>query len=81
MCPFACSVYTVDLPDSQRTLPAECLAEVVKKYCISVRAEKSVEAAVDAALAKAEEEDVILVFGSLSYLGEVLEIVRKRREK
>ena len=39
------------------------------------------EAAVDAALAKAEEEDVILVFGSLSYLGEVLEIVRKRREK
>lgn len=81
MCPFACSVYTVDLPDTQRTLPAECLAEVVKKYCVSVRAEKSVEAAVDAALAKAEEEDVILVFGSLSYLGEVLEIVRKRREK
>ncbi|MCU6747906.1 bifunctional folylpolyglutamate synthase/dihydrofolate synthase [Faecalicatena acetigenes] len=80
MCPLAASVHTVDLPDKERSLSAEKLAEEAEKYCPAAQAEKSIENAVDKAMAEAGEEDAILVFGSLSYLGEVLEIVKKRRE-
>lgn len=33
MCPLASSVYTVDLPDQKRGLPADALAQAVKPYC------------------------------------------------
>lgn len=80
MCPLASSVYTVSLPDRKRTLPAEELARTVSRYCARVSAEESTEQAVRKALAEAESEDVILAFGSLSYLGQVKEAVDKLDE-
>ena len=80
MCPLASSVYTVSLPDRKRTLPAEELARTVSRYCTRVSAEESTEQAVREALAEAESEDVILAFGSLSYLGQVKEAVDKLNE-
>lgn len=75
MGPLAKSVYTVDLPDTARTFPAAELAEVMRRHCktgIPVQAAGSVRSAVENALAEAHKDDVILSFGSLSYLGQVM---------
>ena len=67
-------VYTVDLPDEKRGLPSEELAEVLGKYCPCVKRpdvsgrQEMVDCAVQAALSEAGKEDVIIAFGSLSYL-------------
>ena len=75
MCPLASSVYTVDLPDQGRGLPAQELARAVRPHCPHVRAYTgsgaSVRRAVTSALQEAGPEDVILAFGSLSYLHQV----------
>ena len=44
MCPLAASVYTVELPDRRRGLPARELAETAGKYCKDVRAFQEEEA-------------------------------------
>ena len=87
LCPLAESVYTIDLPNRDRTLPAGKLAEAVKTHCQKVKAEPSLEAAVKDALEEAvtqegesEEKTVILACGSLSYLGEVQRIVLNNRQ-
>lgn len=77
MGPLASEIYTVDLPDRRRSLPAEKLAEEFRKYCPDVKSSSGgrtgVDNAVRSALLEAEKEDVILAFGSLSYLHEVKE--------
>ena len=80
MGPAADTVFTVDLPDRNRGLPASELAEVYRDYCGDVRAperempgneaSETVERAVRAAIQEAAEEDVVLVFGSLSFLSQ-----------
>ena len=98
---LASVIYTVDLPDRKRGLPAEDLAEILKEYCPCVKCpgrygpgekrgpqkqsaprqesrdsmsqQSSVDCAVQAALLEAERNDVILAFGSLSYLHQVKE--------
>ena len=82
LCPLAESVYTIDLPNRERTLPAERLAEAVKEHCRKVKAEKSMEDAVADAMEEAgnsQEETLILACGSLSYLGEIFQIVKKKQ--
>ena len=72
ICPLASSVYTVELPDKKRGLPPGELAEAVRRYCPDTTAvtagNNSISKAVAMALAEAREDDVILAFGSLSYL-------------
>lgn len=87
LCPLAESIYTVSLPNKERTLPAEKLAEVVKKHCQKVKAEQTIETAVEDASKEAmtqgkniAQKTVILAFGSLSYLGEVQRIVMNNRQ-
>ena len=83
LCPLAECVYTINLPNKERTLPAEKLAEAVKEYCPNVKTEESMEDAVSDAFEKAgnlQEETVILACGSLSYLGAIRQIVKKRLE-
>lgn len=76
MAPLADRLYTVSLPDRNRTLPAKELKTAVEPYCKGkVLAMESIEQAVDEALDEAGKEDVILAFGSLSYLGRVIEKV------
>ena len=75
---FASEIVTVMTPDNERALPAEILAEAVAKYDVPVQAAESIADAVERAYALARKEDVILAFGSLSYLGELIRQVERR---
>lgn len=77
MAPVFDKFFTITPPDNPRALEAEKLAAVLKEYHNDVTACESVEAAVDTALKEAKEEDVIVIFGSLSYIGEACKIVKK----
>ncbi len=82
--PLADSVHTIDLPDINRTLPAGRLAEVMTDYCMPdtvIQPEPDIGTAVKNSLAEAGEDDVILAFGSLSYLGKVMDILKTDSEK
>lgn len=76
MAPMAERIYTVSLPDKERTLQAEELKKTAERYCRQVKALPGIEQAVDTALADAEKEDVIIAFGSLSYLGQIIDYVK-----
>lgn len=86
--PLAQRIYAVNLPDAGRTLDAAALKKVFDEYRISqqesverkdtVFAVGEVGAAVDAALRDASPEDVILVFGSLSYLAEAVRCIQEK---
>lgn len=77
MAPLAKRIYTVDLPDKNRTLPAGELKHAVEPYCTgTVYTVGDVNQAVEKALQDAQEEEVILAFGSLSYLGQVIKRVK-----
>ena len=90
MLPYAKRIYTVNLPDENRTLDAKSLEKAIlecaearqnavgkeREQCVDVLAVGDIESAVRLAFSNAEEGDVILAFGSLSYLGKVIEIVK-----
>lgn len=69
-------IYTVT-PNNPRALDAKELASAVCEFHDpgKVKACQSVEEALSLALSQAGKEDVILAFGSLSYLGELRELV------
>lgn len=69
--PLAKHIITVETPDNPRALPAAELAEAVRKVNPSVEAADSIEEAVGKSFALAKENDVIIAFGSLSFLGRV----------
>lgn len=77
---YASEIITVMTPDNVRALPAEELAKAVAAWNPHVQAARSLKDAVDRAYELAGKEDVILAFGSLSYLGELIRIVRSRAE-
>ncbi|MGN0353530.1 MAG: glutamate ligase domain-containing protein [Muricoprocola sp.] len=66
--PLAEYIYTVETPDNPRALPAEELAREVAKVNPAVEPADSIADAVKKSLIKAGKDDVILVFGSLSFL-------------
>lgn len=78
---YAREVFTIATPKNDRALPAEELAKTVRKYNSHVTPMNSLQDAVDVAYAKAGEDDVIIAFGSLSFLGDITRIVEKRQEK
>lgn len=73
-------IITVTPPVRERALPAYELAQAVKEYHDSVTVADSVQEAVEIAylLAGGDKETVIIAFGSLSYLGELMNIVEHR---
>ena len=77
MAPYARKILTIQTPDNPRALPAKQLAEEARAYHRDVEACGSIEEAVRRALALASEEDVILAFGSLSFIGTLTDIVEK----
>lgn len=81
MAPLAERIYTVDLPDAGRTLSAEVLKMTAEPYCPRTMAMPDIETAVRTAYMEAGREDVILAFGSLSYLGQVMKQVETIGEK
>lgn len=75
--PLGERVYAVT-PDNPRALPGEQLAACAREFCPAVQA-VTLQAAVSSALAEAGADDVILAFGSLSYLGALRRIIEKKR--
>ncbi len=67
---YADKIFTIT-PDTMRGLQSDKLAETAGKYCSRVIDAKTVSKAVKLACEAAGEEDVIIAFGSLSYLKEV----------
>lgn len=80
MLPLAAKVYTVT-PHNDRALSGELLAKEARKFHPDVTEAESVKKAVVQALNQSKKEDVILVFGSLSYLAEVKEAVKKATDR
>lgn len=78
---YAEQIITVTPPDNPRALPALTLAQTVKVYHPRVTAVDSLEEAVEIAYLLADKDDVIISFGSLSYLGHLTDILKKRQEK
>ena len=78
--PLARNIITVETPDNERAMPAEMLREEVAKVNSSVEAADSIAAAVKKTFAQAAEDDVIVIFGSLSFLGEAERAVRNEKE-
>lgn len=76
---YADQIITLTPPDNQRALSAYELAAAAGQYHPRVTAAGSVEEAVEMAELLAGREDVILAFGSLSYLGRLCEAVEKRK--
>ena len=68
--PLAEHIITVETPDNVRATPAEALKEEVARVNPSVEAAKSIADAVEKTFSQASPEDVIVIFGSLSFLGE-----------
>lgn len=77
---YADKIITIETPDNPRALPAKQLAKEIEKYHENVTEAKSIEWAVDEAFRITHPEDVILVFGSLSYIGQITELVKQRGE-
>lgn len=69
-------IITVKTPHNERAMDAYELAKVVSRYTANVTAADGLEEAVEMAYLMAHKDDVILAFGSLSFLGELGEIVK-----
>lgn len=80
-CPLASHIITITLPDHKRSLSALELAHAVQKYNKTVTVADSVEEALELSGLLAQKEDVILAFGSLSYLGKCMETIDKKVSK
>ncbi len=66
-------------PDNQRGLDSRSLAKVLRKYNPNVVAAESMEDGVDKALESVEggQSDMILAFGSLSYLRDLKKVIKE----
>ena len=78
---YADQILTVTPPGNPRALGAYELAKEVSRVHPQVTAADSLEEAVEMAYLLAGREDVILAFGSLSYLGRLMKIVEKKTDK
>ena len=72
---FADRILTIQTPDNVRALPAGELAKTVSEYNPNVQAMDTIKDAVEEAFSFAGEQDVIIAFGSLSFIGEMTDIV------
>lgn len=78
--PLAEQIFTVQTPDNPRAMPAEELAEEVRKVNPRAEAAASVEEALQKSWKLAGKKDVIVAFGSLSFLGRVDRAVQMMEE-
>lgn len=71
----AAHIITVTTPENPRALPALELAKCAFKYNKNVTEAASIEEALEVALLFSEKDDIILSFGSLSYLGRLKKLL------
>ena len=74
-------IITVRTPDNPRAMSAYELAQEVAKVHPNVTAADSLEEAVELSHLLAGKDDVIVAFGSLSFLGKLMQIYEKRKEQ
>ena len=77
LCPYAEQIIAIETPDNPRALPAEELAEAICPCNPHVHAEKNIAKAVEELFEMAGKDDVILSFGSLSFIGDITGIGRE----
>ena len=73
--PLASAIFTIETPNNSRALSAKDLATEISFYNIEARPMNSLKEAVEASFLLAGEDDVIIAFGSLSYLGDLINLV------
>ena len=78
---YADQIITITPPNQKRALPAIDLAREIAKIHPNVTAADSVEEAVEVSTILAGKDDVILAFGSLSFLGHLIEVVQDKYGK
>ena len=76
---YADQIITITPPENPRALSAYELAQEAAKVHPAVTAAGSLEEAVEMARLLAAPDDVILAFGSLSYLGRLMKIVERQK--
>lgn len=76
--PAAEHIITVETPDNERAMPAALLKKEVEKVNPSVEAAENIDQAVQKTLEQCSRDDVIIIFGSLSFLGDAERAVRSR---
>ena len=74
--PLAEHIITVETPDNPRALPAEDLKKQVEKVNASVETSESIEEAIKKNLSYMGTEDVLVIFGSLSFLGIATKVIQ-----
>jgi len=77
--PLASQIITVATPGNPRALPAVELAQAVRDVNPNVTCADSLEEAVEMSYLFADKESVIIGFGSLSFLGDLMNIVENNR--
>lgn len=78
--PLAGEIITITIPENERAMSALELAKAAKKFHPRVTAADSLQEAVEMAFLLAGEDDAIVAFGSLSYLGKLTEIVQDKEK-
>lgn len=81
MAPYLDRAYTIDLPNRERTLEKEILRKVLEQKGIKAETADSIKEALEKAKEQTEKDGAILVFGSLSYLGEVIRLENALRKE
>ena len=76
---LADQIIAVRTPDNPRAMSAYELAQEISKVHPKVTAVDSLEEAVEMSHLLASKEDVIVAFGSLSFLGRLMQIYEKRK--
>ena len=77
--PLASQIITVATPGNPRALSTVELAEAVRKVNPYVTSADSLEEAVEMSYLFADKDSVIIGFGSLSFLGDLMNIVENNR--
>ena len=80
LAPMADTIITLT-PDNLRALPSDRLADEVRAYCSRVFDEKDTDHALRRAYKEAGKDDVILAFGSLSFLGNLAASYSVRKDE
>lgn len=78
--PLAEHITTVETRDNPRAMPAKDLAEAVAAVNHSVESANSIQQAVSETMKYAGDEDAVIIFGSLSFLGEAENAVMNYRK-
>lgn len=79
MAPMAREIIAMETPDNPRALPAKELGEVLRRYKTpeQVHVADSLEEALQMGEKLARKEDVIVAFGSLSFIGDLTKLSEK----